>query len=460
MDIKVSVIIPIYNVEQYLAKCLDSMVDQTFREMEVILVNDASPDNSDRIMKEYSDKYPELFRCLYLKENVRQGGARNRGLEIAQGEYVCFVDSDDWVNPDYVKSLYEEAVRSNSDIVYCRYALVNEDSERICADFFPQQIGEQTKERKKIALLLNATGPCWCIIKKSLLVDNKLYFPEKMLYEDMAICPIIPYYAEKMGYTDNAVYYYYQHSESTVHKQDADFQTDEGKAILYLLDQMEKRGIAVDFPTETEAVFTKYFYAWGMNACFDEKFTVPPVDYLNYLADIMKKRYPRYWENPYFFGNIEPRHINHMIENDRRRFPDTNGLDIENVDYSNFYLQDNIQNKINDLSDFLSGKKTALWGAGKKGTEFLQSCKNGFVDIVLDRNPKLIGTKLETGQPVVSPKEGLSEAEVVLIPNKNHYASICESIKESGMKVMIVNLDIYFLFDLSPENCLERRETI
>ena len=200
MDIKVSVIIPVYNVEKLLPRCLDSLVDQSFNQFEIILVNDASPDRSDLIMKDYSKRYPELIHCLYLEENVRQGGARNRGLKIARGEYVCFIDSDDWVNKDYVGALYEEAIRTGSDIVYCRYQMTKPGLELTRQDFFPEQIGDQNDKRKKACMLLSGTGPCWCIIRRSLLIENKLYFPEKMLQSAAPAPPAKPSTASKISY--------------------------------------------------------------------------------------------------------------------------------------------------------------------------------------------------------------------------------------------------------------------
>ncbi|WP_294594847.1 glycosyltransferase family 2 protein, partial [uncultured Rikenella sp.] len=95
-EYKVSVIVPCYNAEQFLTRCLDSLVNQTLEGIEIICVNDASPDNGIAILRDYETRYPNVV-VIDLKENVRQGGARNRGIEIARGEYIGFVDADDWV---------------------------------------------------------------------------------------------------------------------------------------------------------------------------------------------------------------------------------------------------------------------------------------------------------------------------------------------------------------------------
>lgn len=115
---KVSVIVPVYNVEKYLRKCLDSLVNQTLKDIEIIVVNDGSPDNSQEIIDEYVEKYPKLVRS-FVKENGGQGSARNLGLDYANGEFISFVDSDDWLDVKALKTMYDKAKKEKSDVVIC-----------------------------------------------------------------------------------------------------------------------------------------------------------------------------------------------------------------------------------------------------------------------------------------------------------------------------------------------------
>ena len=107
--VKVSIIVPIHNSQSYLHKCVDSLLAQTLEEIEIILVDDCSGDNSRELIDNYVNQNPNKVRKLFLQENLRQGGARNRGMSIAQGEYLCFVDSDDFIEPDTCRVLYDSA---------------------------------------------------------------------------------------------------------------------------------------------------------------------------------------------------------------------------------------------------------------------------------------------------------------------------------------------------------------
>ncbi|MDD4509937.1 MAG: glycosyltransferase, partial [Oscillospiraceae bacterium] len=115
---KISVIVPVYNVERYLRTCMDSLVNQTLEDIEIIVVNDGSPDNSLSILEEYEKKYAEKV-SVYSIENHGVSYARNYGADRAEGEYLLFVDSDDFVEPQMCEMLYEKAVNDGNDLVLC-----------------------------------------------------------------------------------------------------------------------------------------------------------------------------------------------------------------------------------------------------------------------------------------------------------------------------------------------------
>lgn len=181
--IKVSVIIPVYNAEKYLAKCLDSIMNQTFEEYEVLLINDGSTDGSQNIMKDYESKFAGKMRWV-AKENAGQAAARNDGLKLAGGEYIAFMDSDDYIEPDYLARLYEAAVSNDSEAVTCGYRVVD----------------EQGNVQRTVCLSTHGAIPygragmfvVWCrLYKKSFLEEHQFSFQEGgKIYEDVpfAIC--------------------------------------------------------------------------------------------------------------------------------------------------------------------------------------------------------------------------------------------------------------------------------
>ena len=170
MKIKVSVIIPVYNVEKYIDECLKSLINQTLKEIEIIVVNDGSPDNSQKIIDKYVKKYPNKVKS-FIKENGGQGSARNLGLEYAKGEFVSFVDSDDWLDLDALENMYNKAVEENSDIVIC-------DMSDLYADGTKKYFN-CTKYNSVYEVTPSASNK---IFKKSILKDVR--FLSRLWYED------------------------------------------------------------------------------------------------------------------------------------------------------------------------------------------------------------------------------------------------------------------------------------
>lgn len=118
MNKMISIIVPVYNVSEYLRKCLDSLINQTYQNLEIIVVDDGSTDNSGKICDQYMEQFPDRIRCIHT-ENHGLSAARNVGLDYSNGEYVTFVDSDDWVEPEMVEILLDNLIRSNADISSC-----------------------------------------------------------------------------------------------------------------------------------------------------------------------------------------------------------------------------------------------------------------------------------------------------------------------------------------------------
>lgn len=199
---KISVIVPVYNVEQYLKRCLDSIINQTFEDYEIICVNDCSPDNSQVILDEYAQKYPDLVKVLVNEKNLGLGKTREHGLSVAEGEFVMFIDSDDYIKNDYLQTYYEAMCDKNVDIIIAGYT---RDVD-----------GELTVHKVANSEWSLVTYPIACakLYKKSFLLDNKIVFPKIRCGEDIYFSMSLFYYGATFYVIDYAGYYYYFNRKS------------------------------------------------------------------------------------------------------------------------------------------------------------------------------------------------------------------------------------------------------
>ncbi|MBO4897377.1 MAG: glycosyltransferase [Clostridia bacterium] len=211
---KISIIIPVYNAGKYINECVDSIINQTFRDFELILVDDGSADNSGKICDDYAEKDSRIK--VIHKENGGQAIARNKGLKIATGEYICFVDADDAVNPNMLEYLYEAAEKTKSKIVFCGYTETDKKPE----DFDKQYelcLKTHHIDEKKLKELFAVKGCYWIvcakIIKKEIVLKHPL--PEGMVYEDNAVVCRWLYEARNITEIEAPLYFYRVNPEGT-----------------------------------------------------------------------------------------------------------------------------------------------------------------------------------------------------------------------------------------------------
>ena len=211
---KISVIIPVYNVEDYLNKCLDSVCNQTLTDIEIICINDGSTDNSLNILKEYSKKDSRIK--VITKENGGQATARNLGIIESQGECISFIDSDDFIEPDMLEKLYSKVKENNLDIAMCKIATYDNQTAEIKDNVWYYMLGvfrdfekdifnhEDTKE-----FTCNiAVTPYNKIYKTSLIKDNDILFPEGLIFEDEKFFFDVYLRANRVSIVDEFLYYY------------------------------------------------------------------------------------------------------------------------------------------------------------------------------------------------------------------------------------------------------------
>lgn len=227
--IKVSIIIPVYNAEMHLERCLQSVLRQTEKDIEVILIDDGSIDESLNICHGYEEK-DERIRVVH-QENAGVSAARNKGISLAKGKYIGFVDSDDWIDCEMYKSMLSEAERTDADVVMCDARTVYEDG-KIQADTITQLSGNQILKKSDFtpALLLEMAGSAWrCIYKNNRYNDklqkhNALLFPLGVKFSEDRIFNLYAFgKANKVAYMKEAFYNRYMNKKSAVHRFHEDY---------------------------------------------------------------------------------------------------------------------------------------------------------------------------------------------------------------------------------------------
>ena len=205
--IEISIIVPIYNSEKYLKKCIDSLINQTMKNIEIILINDGSTDNSEKIIKEYKDERIKYFK----NKNQGIGKTRNFGIKKSSGKYLMFIDSDDYISNNCCEMFYNNIINNKTDMVVSNFYKDRQGIiEKIkLEDFLPSSI----KENKDLLLIINP-GPCNKLFRKSIIIDNNIYFEEEHKYEDMPFVMKYIKYARKISKLDMYLSYYCIHSNS------------------------------------------------------------------------------------------------------------------------------------------------------------------------------------------------------------------------------------------------------
>ena len=306
---KVSIILPVYNVEKYLSACLDSLLAQTLEEIEIVAVNDGSTDGSLQILQAYQSLNPEkLF--IFSTENHGVSRARNYGFAHSHGEYVWFVDSDDFVEPDACRLLYEKSTADGNDLVLFRY--YNVDSETGVRKEYIASCHNQNFRVADKPYELPAISPYpWIkFIHRDLF--NGLCFPEGIRFEDLPVAYLLAVKARSIGYVDQCFYNYRKNvgflsrlTPSTLHIRNA---------IIFMKEEMEKLGLFEQYQTELDFIAVRHFFYrfWKLLTNYETDQKELKLQLINELFDYMESNIPD-WENNHYVRYSLPPHIGRLL---------------------------------------------------------------------------------------------------------------------------------------------------
>ena len=275
---KVSIIVPIYNSSKYINKCLDSLVNQTYKDIEIILINDGSTDKSEEIIKPYLKKYKNI---VYIKDtNHGQGYARNKGLEVCTGNLITFVDSDDYIDYDMILKLVDNL--GDSDISICDINKVINSSKVYFKNYY-------TYGTDKINVMLSHPGPVAKLYRKEIIKNVR--FLENVYYEDLAFTTVLSQNVSKVSYLEEALYYYVIHDNSTMQQKKFTTKLDD---IFKVMDYVSSN--LTDYPTELEYLYIEHYLYSATLRFVDYKEGLERLDIIN--KEMLK--YPNYKNNIYY----------------------------------------------------------------------------------------------------------------------------------------------------------------
>lgn len=302
---ELSIIVPVFNMagDGKLNYCMDSLLAQTITDYEIIAVDDASTDDSYGILKRYERMNPDRVRAIRSPENRRQGGARNIGLSLARGEWIGFIDSDDWIAPDMYEKLLARAKETGADVVGCQYQLTSEHSMKpgkLIVNHTPEHAGVLLEKQYR-KWMLEPGSMVIKVYQKSVIDQYRLRFPEQVFYEDNCAGPLWMLHFTHFELVDEPLYYYYQHEASTVHRITTDRCYERMKTAKMLVEGCRREGFYEPYRDELEARFTQLYY---VNTLFSYMagIRIPSVRFLKELRDGMLAQFPHFRDNPYYEG--------------------------------------------------------------------------------------------------------------------------------------------------------------
>ncbi len=245
---KFSLIVPIYRIEEYLPKCIESVLAQTYQDYELLLVDDGSPDGSGKICDAYAAKYPDKLRVIH-QPNGGAGAARNHGIELSTGEYLLFVDGDDYLSDNLLEELAAAIEKTDADLVMFGAAVERDGKSNgeLHEDVPAETLFEVEKEPK---LFFGVMAPWNRAYRRSLFTDNNISFATKVWYEDIRVVTKILAVAKTAYRLPGAYYHYLQREGSAMNNKNSERNVE----IIYAYDDIlgwyQERGLKERFQAE------------------------------------------------------------------------------------------------------------------------------------------------------------------------------------------------------------------
>lgn len=437
-EIAVSIIIPIYNAEGFLRKGLDSCVSQTLQNIEILCVNDASTDRSSAVIEEYVNKYPNKVIHLELVKNSGQGGARNQGILHAKGEYLCFMDSDDYLDVHLCEDAYKKAKAEDADMVFYDYIRV--DGER---KYHVELIGEE-----ELGAWYQQMGcAVWLqMVKREIVLGNKLFLPENMRADDDAMVPLWRYYARKRCKLQKPYYYYVNRQNSLVNEiKMSSVMAPVINVIPYRYSIMKQKGLLDEYKAESDWMISRDISITLKRLMkLKEYFTEENILNMHKQIEFLKEEQLDDSIMKYYMTCLDVELVNDFLH--------CPNIIVEK--YGDYEKYTNLQNKKGlcesiegDIEDILLelqacyGVNMAIWGAGRAGLPIISTLyRMGYKMHVYD-NTQYGRKVLKDSNDYVLAFKDLSEESInaILVTSDDYYKEIENQVHENYPDIAVVN---------------------
>ncbi|MBR2215368.1 MAG: glycosyltransferase [Selenomonadaceae bacterium] len=445
---KISVIIPVFNVECYLARCLDSIIQQTLTDIELICIDDASTDNSHALLQEYVAITPYM-KIVHNQHSQGAGECRNVGLRLSKGKYVVFLDSDDWFDIHLLEIAYDKAEMCNAEVIFWDYIVYDEGNDKIIEP--PQYPLDVIMPLSKCtvngvpltAINSMAVSPWVKMCRRDFIVQNDLQFQSLSNSNDVYFGYMTVLLAKKVAYIDKPLVYHRINRKGQISETRGKDPWSSYAALYKISSALAKRQLPF-FNIFRGRIFGIIHYAYVSKGSSSEVRT----KFSRFMAD----------------RGLKKLHMNNVNANDFE-FP---------IDYLiwrdvNPYIVDNSQKNIILQNYFLEllkdshlqmlarkGWRICLWGCGVRGNHVLTMAEENNLNIVciIDKNPSVVGMH-QCGLMVSNSLDNLCHFEAVIFTNRAYGRAIMNELINVGKHgVYLIDMDLFVCYDQSLEKCI------
>jgi glycosyltransferase involved in cell wall biosynthesis len=440
-NIKVSIIVPVYNVADYLCRCLDSCVNQTLREIEIIVVNDCSPDPRDtEIMKEYEKRFPDKIRCIWHEKNTRLGGARNTGIRSAFGEFIYCLDSDDYVDLELCEKMYNAIASENADMAVCDTNCIEKNTVIKYWRYWALNGNFNTPDLCERMENLKMHNTWLIMIKKSVIDDNNLYFPEQIEFEDLA--STLWYLAsKKIVRVNEALHYYFIRDNSLTQEKKLQTYVLAVKTIKCILCSNYFNNLDTAVKKLLFLYLARHITSFCQIVCVNY-----PAEFVKFcydILDLLKVYKIDYADDIYTQteNSICIREILRFIEQNIN-VPDFNLEFIAHNSSCYTYISKIMElKKIRSMLSIYAGKRLTLWGCGALGRRNAENMSIiGIKFEITDVNTKIHGERI-TANAVVKPWNEVKEhTDVVLVSARGIFEEVRNKLAKECPDIEVVDL--------------------